>query len=466
MSVNIYRKLATDPDTSYSLVSSVPDGTSELLVETLSSLTEYTFKAIINADEATADVANATTFSILDTDYQAVIDRAIALGYGLPTKRQQFYENQLVLDLKVNGIWSLLDVFYCFATNGDSDFATLNWKNPLLYQATKNGALNYAFGQGFIGNGIDAYLSTAFVPKTHGVNYSLNDASFGGYAGRNKAQSVHFISSYNTGPMGIGIVTRGNANHLGWRINASTSGDVFNSGDNNSIAFWHIQRTSDAVNKVFKNGIVATTGVQSSIDLPSQPLTLLAANVNGVISAYDDQAIKMSWAGGSLNGKEKVFNDIWNKYIANTGKSILSQTSHCWFTRDIAVYNATANKTFIGQVHNKDNQGYASTIVQIDHVNNDAVSTFRLASISQFDDHNEPSILIKSSDSKLFTCYAEHSGVAVRYRTSTNILDATSFGAEAAINPGGGKYSYVSCFEDAAGQIWLFFRDDNLDNTF
>jgi hypothetical protein len=36
-------------------------------------------------------------------------------------------QNQLVVDLKDGGIWSKLDTFAVFATDGDSDFALIDW---------------------------------------------------------------------------------------------------------------------------------------------------------------------------------------------------------------------------------------------------------------------------------------------------------------------------------------------------
>jgi len=141
--------------------------------------------------------------------------------------------------------------------------------------------------------------------------------------------------------------------------------------------------------------------------------------------------------------------------LTNTSE-LLTSVGHCWFARETAAISG--NNTFIGIVHN-DGGGYSQNIIQLDASGNSSVN--KVGTVTEYDDHNEPSILIKS-DGKIFTSYAEHGGDYVRYRNSTNVGDATAWGSETALDPGYGDYTYPSCFEDASGNIWLFFRDDEL----
>ena len=71
------------------------------------------------------------------------------------------------------------DAPYVLATDGDSDFATLNWKSPTTFQATKVSSPTYS-GCWFYGNGT-SYLELGIDPK--GVDkYSKDDTSFGVYS--------------------------------------------------------------------------------------------------------------------------------------------------------------------------------------------------------------------------------------------------------------------------------------------
>jgi len=115
--------------------------------------------------------------SSFDTDYQSVLNRAGVLGFTIPSASQQTLQNRLVKTLKTFGVWNKLDVFYMFATNGDSDFATLNWKAPSSFQTTKVNSPTFTTDAGFSGNGSTAYLDTNFVISTDVQNYSQNNAS-------------------------------------------------------------------------------------------------------------------------------------------------------------------------------------------------------------------------------------------------------------------------------------------------
>jgi hypothetical protein len=110
-----------------------------------------------------------------DADYQAVLTYATTQGYTLPSAGQQILQNQLVVDLKAGGVWSKLDTFAVFATDGNSDFALIDWKR--LSQYTAVNSPTFTTNVGFSGNGTSAYVNTNFNPSTSGVNYTLNNAS-------------------------------------------------------------------------------------------------------------------------------------------------------------------------------------------------------------------------------------------------------------------------------------------------
>jgi hypothetical protein len=109
-----------------------------------------------------------------DADYQAVLNYATTQGYTLPSAGQQTLQNQLVIDLKSAGVWSKLDTFAVFATDGNSDFALIDWKR--LTQYTAFNSPTFTTNQGFTGNGTSSYVSTNYNPLGLG-NYLLDNAS-------------------------------------------------------------------------------------------------------------------------------------------------------------------------------------------------------------------------------------------------------------------------------------------------
>jgi hypothetical protein len=108
-----------------------------------------------------------------DVDYQAILNYAIIQGYTLPSASQQLLQNQLVLDLKAGGIWSKLDTFAIFATDGSSDFALIDWKRLSLYTAFNSPT--FTANEGFEGNGTSSYIDLNYETITDWVNVSQDN---------------------------------------------------------------------------------------------------------------------------------------------------------------------------------------------------------------------------------------------------------------------------------------------------
>jgi hypothetical protein len=71
---------------------------------------------------------------ILETEYQAVLNRSLELGFDTPGHTQRTKQNQLVKDLKNAGLWTKLSAFYMFrldTSDGASPgFTFINWITP------------------------------------------------------------------------------------------------------------------------------------------------------------------------------------------------------------------------------------------------------------------------------------------------------------------------------------------------
>lgn len=137
----------------------------------LSGLTEVLEKAIYKYMTFTSDPFEA--------EYQAVINFAVSNGYALPSPHCQYVHNLMVKRLKADGYWGKMDVFYHFANDADTiDFATINWKNPNLYQCTLANNPVWEKRQGIITNGTNHWIDTNWNPAIHGVKYTLDNAHF------------------------------------------------------------------------------------------------------------------------------------------------------------------------------------------------------------------------------------------------------------------------------------------------
>lgn len=245
------------------------------------------------------------TPSVFDTDYQAVLDRSTALGYTAPSAAQQTLQNTLVEDLKTAGVWDKLDVFYVFATDGDSDFATLNWKAPSSHQVTKVNSPTFTADGGFTGNGSSSYLNTNYNPETSGTNYTLNDASISVWS--NTFVLNNFITGVESSAFNCIRMSSTSANQ---RINMGGSAAFtprVNLSDS-SKKLRQLNRTSSTNATAFID-TTSTTHTANSIGIESQNQTILRS-----AAQYSSTEVAFFGMGASLVSENADFYSALNTY--------------------------------------------------------------------------------------------------------------------------------------------------------
>lgn len=222
----------------------------------------------------------------LSTEYIAILTQATALGYTLPSGVQQTKQNTLLVALKNAGIWTKLDVFYVYANNGSKEFATLNWKNPSLYQTTLVNSPTWASNVGFNSDGATSYLDTNFNAATNGVNFTNNSASeFGYHIGANFG--LMFGTSGGAGD-GLNI-----ANTVGQRLNMLGT-NLTVTADMSGDGFKCINRTSATLVELFNETtqISRITTTSSRISANRRVLNAQGNYLNtlGKVSIYGNGA--------------------------------------------------------------------------------------------------------------------------------------------------------------------------------
>ena len=253
----------------------------------------------INWGKSYADLAGGG----FDTDYQAVLDRASSLGYTAPSASQQTLQNTLVTDLKTAGVWDKLDVFYVFATDGDSDYATLNWKAPSSFQATKVSSPTFTANQGFKGDGSSAYINTNFTPSTDGVNYQLEEASRGFYIytaptiGNNLEGSIETFQNRS-----LAILS---SNQFFNNVKPDTGLDFSGTG-----MMQFTLKSASAISQWIGNTEV-TCGTTGSATAQPYNQTLFRERSN-----FSNVEMSIYYMGGNINAYASDFNTAVDTYIA------------------------------------------------------------------------------------------------------------------------------------------------------
>ena len=250
--------------------------------------------------------------SDFDSDYQAVLDFATSEGYTLPSENQQILQNQLVLDLKSNGIWSDLDAFGVLATDGDSDFALIDWVR--LITMTANSSPTFATNLGYTGNGTSSYIDTLF-SVSDGTNYQLSNASFG----------VYYNNVFTRTDDGIAMGYRDGPNNNSSGISPYYFSQIL-SGINNDKGFtlldytlkngyFMASRKNSANYDVHVDGdLIQNVTKAETNSVSTKNFYILAYNrEDGAASFTDDQILAFHF-GSSLDGKEVILNTLITDY--------------------------------------------------------------------------------------------------------------------------------------------------------
>ena len=258
--------------------------------------------AATDTDGTSAYVSSSNAIFLFDADYKAVLDRGTALSYNLPTLAQQKLQNTLLMNMKTDGVWAKLDVFYNFANNGSAGFGTINWKNPNTNLATAQNGPPFTTNIGFTGIPA-AYIDTNF-SGANGVQYQQNDAS----------RYVYMYTASGTNPIDGLYLSTGNSiritNSPSQQINQGAAPITpSNFQFNTTRGMKSIHRTSITDVTLF-NGTISENRLATSAARSTANQIVLRAG-----SAQGSHTVSMYAMGASLISENAAFVADYNTYI-------------------------------------------------------------------------------------------------------------------------------------------------------
>jgi hypothetical protein len=226
-------------------------------------------------DAGSASATSNTITPTWETDAQAFITAA-----AITDPTQQSAVNQLVVDLKADGVWSKMKAIYPFV-GGTSTSHSYNLVNPSLYQITWNGGVTHN-SNGITGS-VNSFGNTNLSPSSA---LSLNSTHI---------CSAVKVASASTGRSIMGLTDSGFANGL--YIYPRLSNQIYfdvnaSSGANNSLpntvetGVFIVSRTNSTQQSAYRNGISLGTSIRNSAALSTRPISILAININGTNSNY------------------------------------------------------------------------------------------------------------------------------------------------------------------------------------
>jgi len=219
-----------------------------------------------------------------DPDYQAILDYATTQGYTLPSAGQQALQNQLVVDLKAAGIWSKLDTFAVFATDGDSDFALIDWIR--LSQYTAVNSPTFTTNQGFTGNGTSSYIGLNYITNTDWVNISQNSACLFAYQFADVYPSNSIILGGNDSNYNL-LNPRNTTSNITSRLQGSTLGSQATSnGQGLTIANRNNSASYDVYQRGSFVGSISSASISTATPMYSMRFTTLYAPSKPSVIGY------------------------------------------------------------------------------------------------------------------------------------------------------------------------------------
>ena len=249
--------------------------------------------------------ANATSNSltIYEAEYKAILDYATTQGYTLPMPAQRLKQNTLLSSLKTAGVWNKLDTFANFATDGSTQFALIDWKRLVQYNASTGPT--FTSNEGFTGNGTSSYIDTNFNPATSGSNYTLNNASR--YLYMYMASGTSSLDGVITASLN-NMARTSTSNH---RINSSLglTGGTFDF--NSTRGMKSIHRTS-SLNVTLFNDNTASTSQRTSLSTSLRPENQFILRSGG---SYGAHKVSMYAMGANLVSENADFLNAYNTYI-------------------------------------------------------------------------------------------------------------------------------------------------------
>ena len=257
--------------------------------------------------DGTSAYVNSNSLVVYDSDYKAILDYATTLGYTLPSVLQRLKQSVLLSSLKTAGVWSKLDTFANFATDGSTQFALIDWKRLTQYTAVLNPA--FTTNEGFTGNGTSSYIDTNFNPATSGgSNYSLNNASR--YIYMYMASGTSALDGVSTASLN-NMARTSTSNH---RINSSVglTGGTFDF--NATRGMKSIHRTSSTNVTLFNDNTASTPQrTASSTSLRSENQFILRSG--NTVGSYGAHEVSMYAMGANLVSENAAFVNAYNTYI-------------------------------------------------------------------------------------------------------------------------------------------------------
>ena len=253
------------------------------------------------------------------TEYQAVLTYATSQGWTLPSVPQQQIASIYVSRLVTSGLWAKKRVIWIFATDGDRNFAKINYKDPGNFTCTEVGTPTFTTNGGFSSADLASYLDTGWKPVTNaGGLYAQNSAHLTAHiSGITAVLNNNYVDFGNAGASNNNAIYSqcGMAN-TNWNIRFNSSTTHGQPYDGFDWGYFLAERRTASSNTLFRQREFVKDNLSStSTSLTDINLYVCAYNANGTAAAHSPRIVGTLQLGTEL-GDASAFDDAeyWRDY--------------------------------------------------------------------------------------------------------------------------------------------------------
>jgi hypothetical protein len=228
--------------------------------------------------------------------------------------------NELIGQMKIDGNWQLLDLFYITACTNRQN-ALINVKNPGTFNGTEvlnGGVLGWTAGVGYGSDGTHSYVNTNYNPSTQGINFTQNNCSMGVYIQTTHESTPGVTPQAQIGNASVAPVYSamfiGNQNLDVCYLNASTATA---SASINTPGFWSGNRINSGTMSTYFNGATFSINPSPSFAMVNLQFFFLALNNNNTPFAWSNNQTSMGFVGGGGIDQTKFYNSF-EKFLFST----------------------------------------------------------------------------------------------------------------------------------------------------
>jgi len=256
-----------------------------------------TTNGVIGYDKYYLERANGRFLPVLegDADAQLFFNRVIAAG-GTLSDTEQFAVTQLVIQMKIDGIWTKMKAIYPMV--GASAAACAQNLKSSSFTGTFNGGWTFT-SNGATPNGTSAFMDTGLIPNNE---LQLNSTHISGYLRTNLNSDAPILSAENASTYNNGLYIWPKQVVFGYSVRLNDNTSTGGGANSDDIRGFHIGiRTAFNVKKYRLNTTEKFNVTTSSSELNTSSIYIGASRNN---ANYFNNQIALCTIGDGLTDTE------------------------------------------------------------------------------------------------------------------------------------------------------------------